>query len=68
MTYQSRRYDGLWSSFRQEEVKRMAVLWGGTGKLRKDECIEYLRAALGDPARIDAGIARMRPHVKFRPI
>ncbi len=56
------RYDSLWESFNSDVLKRMATLWGGSSKMRKDECILYLKNALNDPQTIDAGIARMRPY------
>ena len=54
------RFDDLWEGFRSEDLKRMIVIWGGSAKLRKDECIGYLRVALTDPHQIDSALARMR--------
>ena len=57
-----RRFDSFWSGVESANLKKAVALWGGSSKLRKDECIVYLKAALNDPPRIDTALARMQPH------
>jgi len=43
------------------ELKLMVKAWGGDYKMRKDECVAYLRAALKDPQKMRAALASLQP-------
>ncbi|MEI7846619.1 MAG: helicase-associated domain-containing protein [Chloroflexota bacterium] len=43
------------------DLKPMVKAWGGDYKMRKDECIAYLSAALKDPQKIQATLANLQP-------
>ena len=36
------RFDHYFQRVNADKLKKMARMWGGTGKLRKDECIAVL--------------------------
>ena len=43
------------------ELKPMVKAWGGDYKMRKDECIAYLSAALKNPQKVQATLASLQP-------
>ncbi len=65
MLNQIRRFDNLWQNINGSELKRMATVWGASSKLPKSDCLEFLHAALKDPGKVDAAIARMLPHERM---
>ncbi len=59
MTTIAHRFDPFLERIRADQLKKMARLWGGTNKLRKDENLALMQRALDDPAEVRAAIARL---------
>ena len=53
------RCDEFVPYMRSEELKAMARMLGGSGQLRKDECIPFIPAVLNDPSRLQAALDRL---------
>ena len=57
---EGRSFDGHLASVNASELKSMVRIWGGDTKMRKAECIEYIRQGLRDPERVRAAIAGLK--------
>ncbi len=53
------RFDIYLEHLRADQLKKMARLWGGTNKLRKDENLALIRQGLDNPAEVRAALARL---------
>ena len=62
MTKPTHRYDSLLEDVTAADLKKTIVVWGGSYKLSKDECIDYLCTAFAEPECVDAALIRMHPH------
>ncbi len=56
-----RYFDDALPHVGSSELKPMVKAWGGDYKMRKEECIAYLRAALKDPQKVQATLAGLQP-------
>jgi hypothetical protein len=54
-------FDDAFTQVGSAELKPIVKTWGGDYKMRKDECIAYMRAALKDPEKIKATLAKLQP-------
>ena len=52
-------FDGYLERIRADRIKKMARLWGGTNKLRKDENLALIRQGLDNPAEVRAALSRL---------
>jgi hypothetical protein len=62
MADSSKRYDGLLPNINLDELKKISVLFGGGNKMRKDECIAYIRSTLADSSKLGHTLARASRH------
>jgi len=44
-----------------DKLKPMVKIWGGRYKMSKYDCIDFIVAALKDPARVQAAVTRLEP-------
>jgi len=56
-----RYFDAVLPSVGADKLKPMARLWGGTAKLRKEECITLITNGLADPAKVRRAVAGLPP-------
>ena len=54
-------FDHYFQRVNADKLKKMARMWGGTGKLRKDECIAVLEAGLSDPVKVRTAVQSLDP-------
>ena len=57
----SRRFDAYLPQINADKLKKMARTYGGDSKMRKQECIDFLLAALSDPDRVRHTIENLEP-------
>ena len=57
----SRRFDSYIPRIRADTLKRMVRTYGGNSSMRKQECIDFLLAALADPRTVQKAIAELEP-------
>lgn len=43
------------------KLKPMSRIWGGSSKLRKDECIALITSGLEDPEKVQMAVSRLEP-------
>ncbi len=56
-----RHFDSALPQIGSDKLKPMAKFWGGDTKMRKDECIACISAALKDPPKIRAALENLQP-------
>jgi hypothetical protein len=56
MPLSPKTFEPYLSSVNADKVKKMARMWGGVGKLRKDECLALILAGLQDPAKVHTAV------------
>jgi len=56
-----RYFDGDLPQVGADKLKPMVKIWGGSYKMSKYACIDFLVAALQDPARVKAAVASLEP-------
>lgn len=56
-----RYFDGDLSRVGADKLKPMVKIWGGSYKMSKYACIDFIVAALKDPARVQAAVASLQP-------
>lgn len=56
-----RHFDSALPQVGSDKLKPMAKFWGGDTKMRKDECIACISAALKDPQKIQAALKNLQP-------
>ena len=61
MPVPKRTFDTYLPSVNADKLKKMARMWGGTNKLRKDESLEVIQAGLRDPAKVRAAVQSLDP-------
>jgi len=44
-----------------DKLKPMIKIWGGSYKMSKYACIDFIVTALKDPARVQAAVASLQP-------
>lgn len=55
------RFDPYLQRINADKLKKMVRMWGGTGKLRKDECIAVIQSGLSDLAKVRAAVQSLDP-------
>jgi hypothetical protein len=55
------RFDPLLRHVNADKLKPMVRIWGGQSKMRKNECIAWIRNGLSDPASIRAALQNLEP-------
>jgi len=53
------RFDGYLGRLRADQLKKMARIWGGANKSRKDDNLVLIRQGLNNPAEVRAALARL---------
>ena len=53
------RFDGYLGRLRADQLKKMARIWGGANKSRKDDNLALIRQGLNNPAEVRAALARL---------
>jgi hypothetical protein len=61
MTENHYRFESFLPRVNADKLKSMVRMWGGTSKLRKDECIGLITAGLKDPAKVRAALRTLAP-------
>lgn len=61
MADRSKRFDPFLPQVGSAELKQMVRAYGGKGTMRKQECIDFLRAALADPQTVRDTVASLEP-------
>ena len=56
-----RYFDGTLSGINADKIKPMVKIWGGSYKMTKYDCIDFIVAALKDPTRVQAAVASLEP-------
>ena len=56
-----RYFDDALPQIGSADLKPMVKAWGGDYKMRKEECIAYLRAAFKDPEKVRDTLAKLEP-------
>lgn len=56
-----RYFDGDLPRVGADKLKPMVKIWGGSYKMSKYACIDFIVAALKDPARVQAAVASLQP-------
>ena len=57
----SRRFDPYMSQVNADKLKKMVRTYGGDSKMRKQECVDFLLAALADPELVSQAIENLEP-------
>ena len=55
------RFDPFLHLVNADKLKPMVRMWGGQSKMRKDECIAWIRNGLSDPASVRAALQNLEP-------
>ncbi len=55
-----RHFDSDLPRIGADKLKPMAKTWGGTSKMRKDECIACILTGLNDPQKVQAAVAGLQ--------
>ena len=61
MSNLSRRFDSYVPQVNADKLKKMVRAYGGDAKMRKQECVDFLLAALADPERVSKAIESLEP-------
>ncbi len=56
------RFDAYLPTINAEQLKKMAKLWGGDNKTRKDQAISIILAGLSSPPKIKMALASLEPY------
>jgi len=55
------RFDPFLPRVNADKLKPMVRMWGGQSKMRKDECIAWIRNGLSDPASVRTALQNLEP-------
>ena len=56
-----RHFDNGLPRVNADKLKPMVKIWGGSYKMNKYDCVDFIVAALKDPARVQAAVAGLQP-------
>jgi hypothetical protein len=57
----SRRFDPYMPQVNADKLKKMVRTYGGDSKMRKQECVDFLLAALSEPEMVRKAIENLEP-------